>query len=92
MKRSKGAHSKRSRNLRAKGRVAITQFLQEFKAGDRVRIDVNTNVLRGRPTTLRFNRKTGLVLGKQGKAYCVRIQDGGKPKEMFILNAHLVKV
>lgn len=92
MKRSKGAQSKRSRNLRSKGRVAITQFLQEFAEGDRVRIDVNTNVLRGRPTTLRFNRKTGVVLGKQGKAYRIRIQDGGKHKDVLIVNAHLVKV
>ncbi len=91
MKRSKGAQSKRSRNLRSKGRVAITQFLQSFDDGQRVRIHIDTNDVRGRPTTLRFNRKIGVVQGKQGKAYRVQIKDGKKLKSIIVTNAHLVK-
>ncbi|MDP2718196.1 MAG: 50S ribosomal protein L21e [Candidatus Micrarchaeota archaeon] len=92
MNRYKGAKSKRSRNLRSKGRVAITQFLQSFDDGQRVRIHIDTNNVRGRPTTLRFNRKHGVIQGKQGKAYRVQIKDGNKHKTIIVSNAHLVKV
>ncbi len=91
MKRSHGPNSKRSRNLRSKGRVAITKFLQEFEEGDKVRIDINTNVLRGRPTTLRFNRLNGVVIARRGKGYEIEIKDGDKKKRVVVINAHLVK-
>lgn len=91
MKRSHGPHSKHSRNLRAKGRVAITHLLREFAPGEHVRIDVNPHFLRGRPSTLRFNHKHGVVLSKQGRGYEVQIKDGKKAKIVFVTNAHLVK-
>lgn len=91
MKRSHGPQSKHSRNLRAKGRVAITHLLREFEPGQQVRIDVNPHFLRGRPSTLRFNHKTGVVLRKQGRGYEVKVNDGNKPKILFVTNAHLVK-
>ncbi|MBI2446135.1 hypothetical protein HYV43_07140 [Candidatus Micrarchaeota archaeon] len=91
MKRSHGPQSKHSRNLRAKGRVAITHLLREFAPGDNVRIDVNPHFLRGRPSTLRFNHKHGIVLSKQGRGYEIKINDGDKTKVLFVTNAHLVK-
>lgn len=91
MKRSHGPHSKHSRNLRTKGRLAITHLLREFEPGQHVRIDVNPNFLRGRPSTLRFNHKHGVVLEKQGRGYKVEIKDGHKAKIVFITNAHMVK-
>ncbi|MBI5225934.1 50S ribosomal protein L21e [Candidatus Micrarchaeota archaeon] len=91
MKRSHGPHSKHSRNLRSKGRVPITHLLRVFEPGQVIRIDVNPSELRGRPSTLRFNHKHGVVLRKQGKGYEVKINDGDKPKIVFITNAHMVK-
>ncbi len=91
MKRSHGPQSKHSRNLRSKGRVPITHLLREFEAGQVVRIDVNPHFLRGRPSTLRFNHKHGVVIRKQGRGYEIKIKDGNKPKTLFVTNAHLVK-
>ena len=92
MKRSHGPYSKHSRNLRSPGRVPITRLLREFSDGDRVRIAIHPSFLRGQPTTLRFNHKTGLVVRRQGRGYCVRIKDGGKVKMLVVSNAHLQKV
>ncbi len=92
MKRSHGPQSKHSRNLRAKGRVAITHLLREFAPGEHIRIDVNPHFLRGRPSTLRFNHKHGVVLSRQGtRGYEVQIKDGKKAKILFVTNAHMVK-
>lgn len=92
MKRSHGPQSKHSRNLRSQGRVAITRFLQTFKEGDRVRINVNPAIRKGRPTNLRFNYLNGVVASKRGNGYVVKIKDCGKGKEIVVTNAHLVKV
>lgn len=92
MKRSHGPNSKRSRHLLSPGRIPITRLLVTFSEGERVRIAVNPTFLRGQPTTLRFNRKVGTVLGRQGRGYRVEVMDGNKTKMLVISNAHLEKV
>ncbi len=88
MKRSHGAHSKGSRNLKTKGRVSALARLREFETGARVRIDLNPVYLEGRQP-LRFNGCVGVVAGKQGSSYKVVLKDGGKAKTFFIPNVHL---
>ncbi len=91
MKRSHGPNSKRSRNLRSKGRVPITKQLQAFNVGDRVRLDANPAEQRGKPSTLRFNKRAGEIAGKQGDAYRVKFKDKDKTKYLVVSNKHLVK-
>ena len=90
MKHSRGQNVRRSRHFKSLGRLTATAALKEFKEGERVRLRLNPSVKSGRPSTLRFNGKIGIVRGRQGKGYVVGIKDGDKTKELVVGNAHLV--
>ncbi|MCD6503364.1 MAG: 50S ribosomal protein L21e [Euryarchaeota archaeon] len=79
---------KLSKSPRERGMPPITRFLQEFNTGDYVTIDIEPSVHKGMPHP-RFQGRTGVVIGKQGKAYVVRIRDGGKYKKIIALPVHL---
>ncbi len=92
MKKSHGGYSSRSRLLKAKSRLSAARHLQEFKEGERVRIDVNPSFLHGKPNTLRFNRRVARVVRKQGSAYVIELNDLGKKKQLVLSNIHLKKL
>ncbi|MFH0835796.1 MAG: 50S ribosomal protein L21e [Candidatus Micrarchaeota archaeon] len=91
MKKSHGKHAGRSRQLKRRGRVAITKQLAVFPVGSRVRIKIDPTHERGRPSTFRFNNKMAVVEAKQGKALRIRIEDGNKTKRFVVSPVHLVK-
>jgi len=92
MKKSHGGYSSRSRRLKAKPRLSAAKQLQEFKEGERVRIDANPSFLCGRLNTLRFNGRIARVVRKQGSAYVVELSDLGKRKQLVLSNVHLKKI
>ncbi len=85
MKRSHGFYSKHSRHLSTKRR-GITQLLQVFKVGEKVRITAD-----GRAGTipLRFNGRVVEVVAKQGKGYVVQFNDLDKLKRLVLSKSHL---
>lgn len=88
----RGKHSKtrykRTKTARQKGMAPITVHLQEFALGQRVHINVDPSVHSGVPHR-RFYGKTGVVAGKQGRCYLVRITDMHATKEIIVHPAHL---
>ena len=78
------------KNHRERGMPPVNRFLQEFETDDRVHIDIAPSEHGGMPHP-RFRGRTGVVKGKQGKAYRVEIQDGGKAKTFLIPAVHLKK-
>lgn len=91
MKGSKG-YRRRSRSLRLKVRerskVGIRRYIQNFKNNDQVAIKIDSSYQRiPHP---RFDGKGGRVVGKKGRAYRVRIKDGGKTKEIIVTPEHLI--
>lgn len=82
--------SKLRKNVRAKGKVAIRNFFQEFSEGDRVNLVAEPGVQRGifHP---RFHGRTGTVTNKQGNSYYVKIKDGNKEKSVLVHPVHLKK-
>ncbi len=91
MRRSHGKYSKQGRNLKSKGRLPISIQLKQLNEGDNIRINVNPRFADGMPH-LRFNYKTGKVVGKQGNAYEIRVMDLNKEKTLYITNVHLNKI
>ena len=88
VKRSHGFYSGHARNLRSKGRVAITKLLREFPVGTKLRIDLDPRTPRaGIP--LSFNRRVVTVIAKRGRGYEVELVDGNKPKRMTLAVTHL---
>jgi len=75
---------------RTKGKISITRFLQSFNVGDRVYLDVEPAVQKGMYYPP-FLGKTGVIEGKRGKCYEVKIKDFNKEKMLIIHPVHLKK-
>ncbi|GEM_PF-3156368 len=88
MKKTHGSYSKRSRHLTKKGRRTAMQTLRSFATGDHVRIDAFSGAKEGRPF-LRFNRLIAEVVGRQGRAYKLKVRTGGKYKQLVVSSVHL---
>lgn len=95
MGKSKGKRSetrnKLRKNVRDRGKIALKRMTQEFSEDDRVSIKIDPSIMSGQPHP-RFYGKTGVIAGKQGKAYVVEVKDGGKTKKIISGSEHLEKV
>jgi len=95
MKRSRGFRSKSRGKLTKKVRKGmtnlITRAMQEYEEGEKVAIVIDPSVHRGMPHP-RYHGITGEVVGKQGRAYIIKIKDRKKIKHLISFPEHLRKV
>ena len=94
VKASKGLRRK-TRNIlgktpRTKGMSPITHEFRNFEVGEKVNVVIDPAVHHGMPH-MRFQGKTGVFSGKQGRAYVVELKDGDKPKTVVTRPEHLKK-
>jgi len=80
--------AKYKKSKREKGKPTVTKMLQKFKLGDRVHINVDPSLHQGMPFR-RFIGKTGLIVGKQGVCYFVKISDMHSEKTIIVHPVHL---
>jgi large subunit ribosomal protein L21e len=77
------------KDIRERGGVPpLSRVLHEYRAGDNVHIVVDPSVHSGMPHR-RYHGKTGVVEGRRGKAYLVRVSLGGKAKLLIVRPEHL---
>ncbi len=92
MKKSKGTRQGTRKILRKKprekGRIPLTRALQEFGEGEKARIVIEPSVHKGQPHR-RFHGKTGIIQGKQGKAFVMKVRDGKMEKQLIVRPEHL---
>ncbi|MBI2105638.1 50S ribosomal protein L21e [Candidatus Woesearchaeota archaeon] len=81
---------KLKKHYKQKGKISIRNYLQEFKAEERVILKAEPAVQTGMYFP-RFHGKVGIVKGKQGDCYKVKIKDFKKPKILLIHPVHLKK-
>jgi len=95
MKKSKGIRQGTRKILRKKpkekGMIPVTRALQDFKEGEKARIVIEPSVHKGQPHR-RFHGRTGTVVGKQGKAFVLKVNDGNKEKKVIVRSEHLREV
>jgi len=95
MRRSRGFRSKTRGKLTKKVRKGmsnvITRAMQEYEEGEKVAIVIDPSIHRGMPHP-RYHGITGEIVGKQGRAYIVKIKDGNKIKHLLSYPEHLRKV
>lgn len=93
MKRSHGK-MRSSRGLakghRTRGAPPVTKYLQEFAVGETVHVAIVASEHNGMPHP-RYQGRTGVVLGKQGRAFKVEISDGNSKKVLIVPAVHLNK-
>lgn len=83
-----GTREKLSNDPRERGTSPPQRAIQDFDQGQKVHLKLDPSVADGRYHP-RFDGLTGEVVGEQGAAYQVAINDGGKEKVLVAKPAHL---
>ena len=83
-----GSRDKLSNDPRERGTSPPARSVADFEAGESVHLSIDPSVPDGR-FHQRFNGHTGEVVGTQGTAYKVRVNDRGKEKVLLAGPAHL---
>jgi large subunit ribosomal protein L21e len=83
-----GTRGKLSNDPRDRGASPPQRAIQEYDVGQKVHLTLDPSVTEGRFHP-RFNGHTGTVVGTQGNAFKVEINDGGKEKTIIARPAHL---
>lgn len=83
-----GTRDKLSNAPRNRGTSPPQRAIQQYDEGQKVHLKIDPSVSNGRFHP-RFDGLTGEVVGKQGGAFKVRINDGGKDKTLIVTAAHL---
>ncbi len=83
-----GTRDKLSNDPRERGTSPPQQSIASFEEGETVHLRIDPSVPKGQYHH-RYNGHTGEVVGEQGEAYKVRIDDSGKEKILIAAPAHL---
>jgi large subunit ribosomal protein L21e len=76
--------------VRTRGKLQFSRYFQELNEGDFVAISREQSV----PVNFekRIQGLTGIVEGKRGKVYIVKIKEGNKEKRILVEPIHLKKI
>ncbi|MBI2671091.1 50S ribosomal protein L21e [Candidatus Woesearchaeota archaeon] len=85
--RRKTRHKLR-KNIHERGKISIKKFLQKFDQGTRVYLKADSGYQKGMYFP-RYHGKAGIVTGKQGSCYYVKIKDQNKHKILLVHPIHL---
>lgn len=86
----KNTRDKLSNSVRERGASPPSGAVQEFEEGEKVHLNIDPSVPEGRPHP-RFQGKTGKVVGEQGRAFEVVVDDGDSTKTLFVRPQHLAE-
>jgi len=76
--------------MRAKGKISLSKYFQEFGKGESVAIVRERAVCSSFPE--RLQGRTGFIDGKRGRFYLVKLSDLNKEKIYIIQPVHLKKI
>jgi large subunit ribosomal protein L21e len=80
---------KTTKRKRERGRTPLTSVLRRFSIGEKVHVGFNPNIYEGVPFR-RFIGKTGIIIGKRGSCYMIKIRDVSAEKKILVHPAHLM--
>lgn len=76
--------------MKQRGKVQLSRYFQEFKEGDRVAVVSELSFNPKFPKTLQG--RSGIVQGKRGTSYTIKIKDVNREKTYIIHPIHLKKL
>lgn len=76
------------KGIREKGCSPVTRILREYAVGERVSIKIDPSFVKGMPHR-RYHGRTGIVLGKRGRAYLIKMLMGGYEKTIIARPEHI---
>lgn len=71
-------------------RKGLSQYMVKYNLGDYVHININPINVSTAPHK-RYQGKTGIIIGKRGKAYIIAIKLGSKIKQIITTKEHIKK-
>jgi large subunit ribosomal protein L21e len=83
-----GTRNKLKNDARDRGASPPQRSVQQFDEGQKVHLKLDPSVPKGQFHP-RFNGRTGTVVGEQGRAFKVEIEDGSVTKTLIAAAAHL---
>ncbi|MFH1663401.1 MAG: 50S ribosomal protein L21e [archaeon] len=87
-KKAKGKRAKQRDTMKRRERTTVNKMLADIKDGQTVQVNINSRIHAGLPFR-RFQGKTGVVSGKRGRSYVIKLRDGNKAKQLIVHPAHL---
>ena len=78
------------KNIREHGKIRLSKYFQEFKKDERVAVKRELAVQPKFPKKLQG--RSGVVKGKRGNAYVIKMNDLNKEKTYIIHPVHLRKL
>jgi len=90
VRKSKGKRRGTRRKLKrgVRDKFKVTPYLQEFRIGEKVVINLNPSSHRGFPDPV-FQGRVGEVIEKRGRAYVIEVKVGDKTKKIIAAPEHL---
>ncbi|MDH5811444.1 MAG: 50S ribosomal protein L21e [Candidatus Methanomethylicaceae archaeon] len=76
------------KGVREKGRSPVSKLLREYAVGERVTVKIDPSCVKGMPHR-RYHGRTGVVLGKRGRAYVLKMFMGGYEKTIIARPEHI---
>ncbi|MCD6508844.1 MAG: 50S ribosomal protein L21e [Thermoprotei archaeon] len=92
MKHSRGYRTRGRKLLRKhprrRGMSGLSKILYEYSMGEYVHIKIDPTYIETAPHA-RYQGKTGVIVGKRGRAYIVEVYLGNKKKTLIVTPEHL---
>ncbi len=80
----------RNKKIKAKGKSQLSKYFQKMREGDMVAVVKEPSLKAEFPA--KIQGRTGVVEGKRGRSYVIRIKDFNKEKKFIIKPIHLKKI
>ncbi len=78
------------KKIREKGKLRLSRIFQKLEKGDKVAVVREISVKAGFPE--RLQGRSGVIEGRRGKAYIIKIIEGKQEKKFIIEPIHLKKL
>ena len=80
----------KKKKIKTRVKLQLSRYFQEFKEGDSVAVVEEQAVQSSFPG--RIQGRTGIIAGKRGRSYIVKIKEINKEKQFIIEPVHLKKI
>ncbi|MDP3966104.1 MAG: 50S ribosomal protein L21e [archaeon] len=80
----------RRKNIRLRGKIRLSEYFQKFEKDEPVAVKREISLASHFPR--RIQGRTGLIQGKRGKSYLVKLNDQNLEKTFLIEAVHLKKI
>lgn len=92
VQKSRGPRHKTRKKMQVRQIATPAAHLKSFEYGERVGIKLQPNIKSKGYPYIKFHGLTGMVIGKRGRAYIIRVRDKNALKTLILKPVHLKKL